>query len=76
MLLEAFSDYILADSVLYELIPVLEGVQKLAGRNQLKFACSDEHECQHDRQYDEHIQRVLRDVPRTDREYRMGTEFS
>ena len=48
---------------------ILQGVD-----DQLKLAASDQNDHQHQRQNEEHVQRVLADVPTADREYGVGIE--
>ena len=74
MLLETLTDNVLADARVHEVVAILDGVQELVLRDQLKLAASDKNDHQHQRQNEEHVQRVLADVPTADREYGVGIE--
>ena len=74
VLLETLADNVLADARVHEIVAILDGVQELVLRDQLKLAASDQNNHQHQRQNEEHVQRVLADVPTTDREYGVGIE--
>ena len=74
VLLETLTDNVLADARVHEVVAILDGVQELVLRDQLKLAASDQNDHQHQRQNEEHVQRVLADVPTADREYGVGIE--
>ena len=63
VLLVAFADNICTNAVGDEVVAIFENSRELLMRNELQLTCADEHCQQHQCESDEHIQRVLRDVP-------------
>lgn len=74
VLLETLTDNVLANARVHEVIAILDRVEELVLRDQLKLAASNQNHHQYQRQNEEHVQRVLADVPSTDREYGVGIE--
>ena len=74
VLLETLTDNVLANARVHEVIAILDRVEELVLRDQLKLAAPNQNHHQYQRQNEEHVQRVLADVPSTDREYGVGIE--